>query len=75
MSIEEKKHVTFSFLYMALSIVSVVWAFVFSYVWINVNSVEAKQEAQDTNNTDIKAQLSQIQTDISWIKDTMNKQK
>jgi hypothetical protein len=53
-------------------IISALWAFMFGYTMTRIKKVEDKQDFIDTSNTSIQTQLSQIQTDILWIKQTLS---
>lgn len=74
MSDENKRHITMGFFITAIAIICSAWGFFYFEICKSVDAVEAKQFLQDTNNVDIKSQLSQIQTDISWIKTAMSKE-
>lgn len=39
----------------------------------NISKLQTHQETIDTNQTQILVQLSQIQADISWVKERLNK--
>ena len=74
MSAEDKKYLTFSIFLTALGIIMALWGTLFGYSFTRLSAVEAKQEIQDTASVEIKTQLSQIQTDLQWIKQAMAKE-
>lgn len=56
---------------MALTIAGIIfalWGTMFGYLIVRLGKVEAKQDSIDGTNTAIQTQLSQIQTDLAWIK-------
>lgn len=73
MSSETKRHITWGVFCTVIGAICAVYAFLYGYTWNRMSVVEAKQDQQSAANMDIKSQLSQIQTDILWIKDAINK--
>jgi hypothetical protein len=43
------------------------------WVFVRVSAAENKMEGVNGSQTEIKTQLSQIQTDILWIKNSLDK--
>ena len=56
-----------------LSLVLTIFGILTTYTFNRMGQIEQKQVYQDTANTEIKTQLSQIQTDIAWIKLNLTK--
>jgi len=72
MSLEEKK-LTVKTLMWCVGTLAVIWAAAYGYVWVRLGVVEAKTESASAESVDIKTQLSQIQTDLQWIKLNLSK--
>ncbi len=61
---EEKKHVSWTVFTWAMAIIFIIFGFIFT----QVTSALSQVADISNNNNDIKVQLSQIQTDLNWIK-------
>lgn len=66
---KEIKYVRWSIFCWVISIFIVVMGWVF----VRVSAAENKMEGVNGSQTEIKTQLSQIQTDILWIKNSLDK--
>lgn len=75
MSSETKRQITWGIFCTVIGGVCAVYAFLYGYTWNRMSIVEAKQDDQTKISSEINAQLSQIQTDIAWIKQSMNNNK
>jgi hypothetical protein len=67
----ERRYISLGTFLTALGIILVLWGTLYSYSFTRIATVEDRQATQDISNSDIKAQLSQIQTDLQWIKTTL----
>lgn len=72
MSTSEKRYLTLGAFFTAIGILTALWGTLFGYSFNRITAVDAKQDAQEISSVDIKTQLSQIQTDIQWIKLNIN---
>ena len=72
MSAEEKR-ITIKMLVTCMSVMAAVWATAYSYIWVRLGDVEHRMESVSVESVDIKTQLSQIQTDLQWIKLNLSK--
>jgi hypothetical protein len=56
-----------------MSVMAAVWASAYGYVWGRLGEVEHRCDRVGVESVDIKTQLSQIQTDLQWIKLNLSK--
>jgi hypothetical protein len=67
MSAEEKR-LTLKFFFTVIGFLVALYSALWGWNWIRVDKVEARQQQMDAVTSGINEQLSQIQTDLSWIK-------
>ena len=72
MSLEEKR-LTIKFFLTVLGLLMTIWFTAYGYTWVRLGAIEVRNEKTQTENADIKTQLSQIQADLSWIKYNLQK--
>jgi len=73
MSEAKEKGISWVIFLGGVSLILTIFGILTTYTFSRMGSIEQKQVAQDTANTEIKTQLSQIQTDIAWIKLNLSK--
>lgn len=71
-SIEDKNYVDMKTGITVLSILVAIMIAYFGFIFNYINNLETKVDRNDAQYIAIEAQLSQIQTDISWIKREFN---
>ena len=69
----EDRRLTIKVFLTTVSLLVTVWSCAYGYTWVRLGTVETKTEKVHMEHTDSMAQLSQIQTDISWIKNSLDK--
>lgn len=71
-SIEDKNYVDMKTAITVLSILVAIMIAYFGFIFSSIQQVERKVEGNHIQFLSIESQLSQIQTDISWIKREFN---
>lgn len=70
MSAEERR-VTIKMIMWIIGTMVTVWACAYGYTWQRLNIVEAKAGMVSAKYEDVNSQLSEIKTNVEWIKETM----
>jgi hypothetical protein len=65
---EESKPVTYNIFILAMGVVLII----FGYLFTEVAKIQTEQAAAVATNTQIQVQLSQIQTDLAWVKERLS---
>ena len=66
---EERKKVDWYIFIWAIGIIIVI----FGWIFVSLAQIQVYQSAQSVKDTEIRVQLSQIQTDILWIREKLSK--
>jgi hypothetical protein len=71
----DEKVLTMKVVMWVVGTLMVAWGTAYGYTWIRLGSVEAKTESARIENVGVQAQLSQIQTDLKWVINALEKGK
>ncbi len=72
MSREEKIYLTLGTFLTVIGVVMALWGTLYGYSFTRMSSIEAKQSTQDISNTELKMWMSEVRTDVVWIKQTLS---
>ena len=68
---KEERRVTIKMIMWIIGTMIAVWGCAYGYTWRRLEITEAKTELVLTKYENVNSQLSQIQTNVEWIKETM----
>lgn len=68
---QEEKKLTLKMVMWVIGIMASIWACAYAYTWSRLSVAEAKTDKVSNKYEEVNSQLSNIQANVEWIKDTM----